>query len=226
MRAVLLVAFVAGFSLAGLAQAPLHQEAGGPFVRPPIIDAPFSADATTTIRQTRNDGTVVEWTTRARYYRDGAGRVRVDQTIWNPDARDSKVKTTVQHEMESGTVYVMEPSTKTTRRIPRGLGDMEVGGGHSFSVPTSFNTLLTTSRRLPTAVIDNVEVDPGLKLVTYSRHLNPSRGIVVEYRVSNINRAEPSADLFAAPPDDYASVPIGGVSFHFPQQDLRPKTRD
>jgi hypothetical protein len=148
MRAGLLVAFVALFSLAGFAQEPLRKEAGGPLAGPPVFDAPFSADATTTFRQTRKDGTVIEWTTKARYYRDGAGRVRVDQTIWNPDARDPKVKTTVQPETESGTVYVIEPSTKTARRIPRGLGDMEVGGGHRFSVPTSSSTLLTTSRRL------------------------------------------------------------------------------
>jgi hypothetical protein len=79
MRAVLLVGFVAGLSLAGLAQEPLDEEAGGPFARPPVLDAPFSADATTTIRQTRADGNVTEWTTKARYYRDSAGRVRVDQ---------------------------------------------------------------------------------------------------------------------------------------------------
>jgi hypothetical protein len=55
--------------------------------------------------------------------------------------------------------------------------------------------------------------------VTYSRHVNPSKGLEVLYLVSNINRTEPSTELFVVPSDDDESFPNGGVSFHFPQQD-------
>jgi hypothetical protein len=47
----------------------------------PVLDAPFSADATTMVRHTLGDGTRIERIARARYYRDSLGRVRVEQTI-------------------------------------------------------------------------------------------------------------------------------------------------
>src|SRR5687767_3483051 len=43
----------------------------------PVRDAPFSAEAMTTWHPTPNSGTAAMQST-ARYYRDGAGRVRVD----------------------------------------------------------------------------------------------------------------------------------------------------
>src|SRR5690349_10151302 len=48
---------------------------------PVVADAPFSADATTTVTQVLGDGTRIEQTTTARFYRDRAGRVRREQTI-------------------------------------------------------------------------------------------------------------------------------------------------
>src|SRR4051794_23206235 len=51
---------------------------GGPLSGLPVRDAPFSADATTTARLTLRDGTRVDQTTTARYYRDSVGRVRVE----------------------------------------------------------------------------------------------------------------------------------------------------
>ena len=47
---------------------------GGPFTGPPVLDAPCSADATTTL--TQSPGTVAGPTRnrKARYYRDSAGR--------------------------------------------------------------------------------------------------------------------------------------------------------
>jgi hypothetical protein len=95
----------------------------------------------------------------APYYRDAAGRVRVDQTVWGPQAHDRKVRIMVQSELESGTVYVADPSAKTARRIPRGLGDMEVGGDHRFTVRTSVNSLLTASTAH--GLVEDVVVQPN-----------------------------------------------------------------
>ena len=43
---------------------------------PVVTDAPFSAEATTTITQILGDGTRIEQRTSARFYRDRTGRVR------------------------------------------------------------------------------------------------------------------------------------------------------
>jgi hypothetical protein len=45
---------------------------------PLVLDAPFEADAITTARLTLQDGTRLNQSTTARYYRDRAGHVRVE----------------------------------------------------------------------------------------------------------------------------------------------------
>src|SRR5262245_30254048 len=46
-----------------------------------IPNAPFSADATTTVTQTLGDGTKIEQRTTGKLYRDSTGRVRREQTV-------------------------------------------------------------------------------------------------------------------------------------------------
>jgi hypothetical protein len=53
------------------------QAALGPVVR----GAPYSGEGITTTTQTLADGTRIERTVRARFYRDGEGRTRREQTI-------------------------------------------------------------------------------------------------------------------------------------------------
>src|SRR5688572_12363058 len=55
--------------------------ADDPLSGPVVTNAPFSADAVTTITQVLMDGTRIEQTTTARFYRDSAGRVRSEQTV-------------------------------------------------------------------------------------------------------------------------------------------------
>jgi hypothetical protein len=43
-----------------------------------VLDAPFSAEAITTVRKTLSNGTVRERMVTARYYRDSRGRVRAE----------------------------------------------------------------------------------------------------------------------------------------------------
>ena len=52
----------------------------------------------------------------------------------------------------------------------------------------------------PIEITDERWESPDLKLLVYSRFSDPRTG-VVEYRLTNINRAEPPADLFAVPAD-------------------------
>ena len=66
-------------------QYDLSVAAGGPFSHVPALNAPFSADAKTTVRQALPDGTVREHTVTARYYRNSQGHVRAElDTPWGP----------------------------------------------------------------------------------------------------------------------------------------------
>ena len=49
-------------------------ENGGPLSGPPALNAPFTADATTTVMQRLTDGSRIERKMIAHYYRDAAGR--------------------------------------------------------------------------------------------------------------------------------------------------------
>src|SRR6476646_6678884 len=58
---------------------------GGPFSRVLVLDAPFSADATTRVQEVFPDGTAGGHTVTARYYRDAQGQVRAEvDTPWGP----------------------------------------------------------------------------------------------------------------------------------------------
>src|SRR5688572_23128129 len=71
------------------AQAEL---AGNPLTGPAVSEAPFSAQATTTVRQTLRDGTLVERIGIAHYYRDRVGRVRVEHMVTGLDPLNSATK--------------------------------------------------------------------------------------------------------------------------------------
>ena len=55
--------------------------AGGPFSDVPILNAPFSAEARTTVRQALPDGAVREHTVTARYYRNSQGTCGPNSTL-------------------------------------------------------------------------------------------------------------------------------------------------
>jgi hypothetical protein len=79
-----------------------------------------------------------------------------------------------------------------------------------------------TTSTIPTGQIGNdrpIEItderweSPELRMLVYSRNSDPRTG-VVEYKLTNINRAEPPADLFTIPSDyavnEPALPPVGG----------------
>lgn len=89
---------------------------------PVVTDAPFSADATTTVTQVLGDGTRIEQTTTARFFRDRAGRVRHEQTIAGLGALNgggTMEMITVAPDPGDGTSYTLDPTTRTARRMLR-----------------------------------------------------------------------------------------------------------
>src|SRR5688500_336278 len=74
--------FVVVASIAGFAQQIRIEVIGGPLVGPlPFLNAPLSAEAKTTINRELPNGTRLQRTATARYYRDSNGRVRVEQLM-------------------------------------------------------------------------------------------------------------------------------------------------
>ena len=224
-----------------------------------IANAPFSADATTTVTQTLGDGTKIEQRTTAKWYRDSTGRVRREQTVigldrLNPSAQP---QTTITFDSVPGdpSPYVLDPVARTARRSIRGIewfpraatyavtaGTLRTSAGTTQGValvrqynrtaaaaaqgapipvdvrPTEealgtrqVEGVKATGRRTttvipagrigndrPIQIIDEQWESPELNLLLSSRFSDPRTG-VVEYRLTNISRTEPRADLFAVP---------------------------
>jgi hypothetical protein len=123
---------------------------GGPLTGPPVTDSPFSADATTIVRQTLGDGTRIEHRGTARYYRDAIGRVRVEQTIIGLDAlksgTEAQVRITVYPDPTKGSAYTLDPVAKTAALGPRSIAGLVVGGGNTFAVPLGGSRFLVFDR--------------------------------------------------------------------------------
>lgn len=242
LAGVYLCLCVAGPTVA-LAQAP-PEPMGGP-LGPPVANAPFSADATTTVRQVLGDGTRIERIGRARYYRDRSGRVRVEQTIMgleglNP-AAEGQTRITIYPDPAKGGVFTLDPVARTVALGGRWSASQAVGGGDGFAVSLGGPHFLTfgrgdrsferygidgnaiheeslgsrpiagvetTGRRITTTIpggsrigndrpfqiVDERWESTELKLLIVGRHSDPRTG-VVEYRLTNIRRADPPASV-------------------------------
>ena len=95
---VLFLGLLAAGAVPGVGHERVPTEpVANPLVGTVVLDAPFSADAITTVRETLADGTQVERIGTARLYRDRAGRVRVEQTIVgrSASAADRQIRVTV-----------------------------------------------------------------------------------------------------------------------------------
>jgi hypothetical protein len=240
---------VLGSSRTGLGQGG-WSVAGGPLTGPPVANAPFSADATTTVRQTLSDGRLIERIATARYFRDREGRVRVEQSINGskeivPSATNVPRITVWPDPAASGAyAYTLEPLTRTARKGPRDIAGEAVGGGDTFAAPLGgvrfliFHSALhdpnatgavteeslgsrliagveTVGRRL-TATIPHGQAgiqvteerweSRELKILMFGHSSSSNPGVgIVDYRLSNVRRAEPDPDLFVVP-NDYTIV--------------------
>jgi hypothetical protein len=192
----------------------------------PVRDAPFSAEAVTVWLPSPNSGRA-ELQSIARYYRDRAGRVRVDfvggmtpqRVIVTPDA-------------DSNVAYLLDTVARAAISGTRGLVAMIVGGGcfdDHFVLPLSMNRFVgflgrrldeeslgeesmggvrVTGTRFNTMLPASVTgmalgerwVSPELRLLVYSRREDSVVG-VVEHQLRKISLTDPPAQLFDVPTD-------------------------
>jgi hypothetical protein len=236
--------------LAGPAKVRAQVDFGSPLTGPPVSNAALSADATTTMWLLLADGTRTQRTATARYYRDRAGRLRIEQTLPPATARTSatepEIRIIIHPNPANATIYTLDPVTRTAHPLTRSFADFTVGGGSTLVVPIGGGQFLVfslgerlrlkyglagetvrqeplgtrlmdgieaTGRRLTTTIpIGQLGNDHPMELVeerwesvelqmlVYCRSADPRTG-VIEYRLTNLHRADPSPDLFAIPAD-------------------------
>lgn len=203
---------------------------GGPFTPVPVLNAPFSAEATTRIQELLPDRTTRVHTVIARYYRDSQGRVRAEvDTPWGPYvavATAGPEHTAYDAGPEHMAFYVLDP----TRRIYWNAGYMAVAqvfngeggvplpvGKVCFEYPSRIPPGASDAERLQAV---DAQVSPDLGVVTASHRTSeipslesgaPNIRRVVDYELTHIRREEPPAHLFQIPADytDYTFVSIG-----------------
>ena len=96
-----------------------------PMAGPVVKDAPFSADAITTVTQVLGDGTRIDQRATAKFYRDSTGRIRREQTIvgmdWANPREPGEPITIITVDSEPGDQrpYQLDPAAKVARRVPR-----------------------------------------------------------------------------------------------------------
>jgi hypothetical protein len=89
------------------------EAAFGPVVR----GAPYSGEGVTTTTQTLADGTRIERTVRARFYRDSEGRTRREQTILGMGSLGESQAVSIVDPV-AGVMYGLNPETREGRRSP------------------------------------------------------------------------------------------------------------
>ena len=105
-RAGSLLAIVA--ALAAPANGQDFAHLGGPFSRILVLNAPFSAEATTRVQEVSPDGPAPLHTVTARYYRDSQGQVRAEvDTPWGPYV------VVASPSPERVEFYVLDPTERT-----------------------------------------------------------------------------------------------------------------
>src|SRR5688572_17504189 len=99
--------------------------ADDPLSGPLVTNAPFSADAETTVTQVLSDGTRIEERTTSRFYRDSMGRVRREQSILGLGrlgrAAEPVTTITIDPDPSDGMAYTLDPANRTARSVPRGV---------------------------------------------------------------------------------------------------------
>jgi hypothetical protein len=143
VRASIVPALMATLAVTTSGQAnPPVGSMGGPLTGQPVFEAPFSADATTTVHAILADGTRLDQSTTDHYYRDSAGRVRVERPMAGLPAprtmSERHIRTLVDTDPGDRRSFVatLDAQTKTVRRsLPRNLHAWTLVGGHFFGVP-------------------------------------------------------------------------------------------
>ena len=151
MRRIILLTFALAVPSATHAQHDASPQAvGNPLTGSPVRGAPFTAEATTTVHLTLRDGTRVDRTSNARYFRERGGRVRVEQPTTSmdwPNLADGKhVRIRIDTDRHDGGVYVLDPVARSVREGVTGLESLAVGGGNTFALPLGGPQFLVFAR--------------------------------------------------------------------------------
>ena len=152
---------------------PLHHAADGRLL--PFPNAPFSAEAVTTVNQMLRNGTRLEQSTTARYYRDSLGRLRVEllmEGLRQPETMSERhIRLTIcpfarEFPGELG-CYSLDPVTRTKRWGNRWLLPLtKVHHGAFNGVPVGgvrfmhFARAQDILRYEPQVVADSIQHEP------------------------------------------------------------------
>jgi len=157
-----LVGFAVVLTATAFGQANLPAESiGGPLSSAPVLGAPFSADATTTVHAVLVDGTRLDQSMTDRYYRDSAGRVRIERHMEGlpapKTASERHVRTVIAPDPSRWPgVFTVDIRTETARLMPRSIMANTAGGNRWFDVPVGGARFMTFYR-----AGDLLSADPG-----------------------------------------------------------------
>jgi hypothetical protein len=197
----------------------LHQEQQP---EPIVKGAPYSGEGITTVKLTMYDGTKMERTVTAKFFRDSQGRVRREQTVLglevlDPD-KDVRAIVTIIDPVGDA-IYTLIPGSKTVTRLsmstirnapspppsPSSQIRRENLGSKDIDGITAVGQRMTTTIPMgqvgndrPIEIVDERWESPVLKVLLRSLHHDPRTGDV-EYVLTKISRAEPDASLFNVP---------------------------
>lgn len=198
---------------------------GGVGMRPGqvVTGAPFSGTETTTETQTLSDGTHVQHTITTQFYRDAAGRTRIERTSssvgpWSGGKPHTMITI---YDPVAGTAYMLNPTQQTALKltIPAGNGAWKnkmqanaVGQASNTELGTQtiagLNATGTqTTRVIPANTLGNDQAitvttekwySPDLQVNLMTKHTDPRNGTVVT-QFSNVVRTPPDPTLFQVP---------------------------
>jgi hypothetical protein len=196
-----------------------------------VTGAPFSAEAVSQTTQTLPDGNKIVHKTQTNLYRDGQGRVRREVQLmgFGPLATEGQPRSfVVINDPVAGKSYVLEADKKIARTLPdrrRGRGPRDEfvlqkrNGPEQDNVQTSdlgtqtingvaaqgtrYTTTIPAGRignEKPIVITSESWYSPDLQVLVMSKRNDPRFGETT-YQLTNIQRSEPSADLFTVPAD-------------------------
>ncbi len=191
-----------------------------------IANAPFSGQQTTTETQTLADGTHIQHTTTAQFYRDVQGRTRVERTFsgigpWSGGEPRTMIEI---FDPIAGVAYSLNPTALTATK--RTLRTPPVGAAKSH-VPSTTDQVTTTNlgtqtiQGLPCTGTQTTRVIPvgqmgndqpitivtqrwystDLQMALQTKRTDPRMG-EIDSTFQNVSRTAPDAALFA-PPANY-----------------------
>ncbi len=134
MRPKRVVAWAISAALLAPVSSAQENAIRGPLDGPSVTGAAFTAEAVTTVRRTAADGTEDVRSASTRLYRDGFGRVRVEQQR-SCGAPSTAVRIGIQPDPEKPVVYVLNSDAHTAGFALKGMIGAAIGGGDTFALP-------------------------------------------------------------------------------------------